>query len=300
MFHVSRDLMKRKIGATSVLITEYYPLLRRKGRGLALPYSTHMKGVSTIFQDVALRYKASSKEIMKGPNRDKLLSFNEYVDELNEFRNALADKNGITVHTMDERMLYKIYKDTFSSFFVAGVVCLVDYSLSNPLSSLKFIPDEGRAIFLGFSSYTKCVQRLFPRLSIDYRTAKEMYDNYVETIGRPRLEAEEIPLLLKAGSVNQMTALIDRVTSKISPDDIAAVLKGVKSDSILNEYYKFMTVKFNCRESLSKKLLNYKSGIVDNYVEKKHAAYSISLDRTTYLMSEVEYEEEIVGARIFY
>lgn len=297
MLHVTKEILNKKIGITNLLITEYYPIVRgnNSGRGLKLPYSNHVKGVSVVFSDLANRAKVRQSEVVKGPNKSKLLTFEAYQSELHEFMDMLADKNGITVRSIDERLLYKTYKDVHTSFTVAGVVNIIDYSMSNLLNNLEYIPAEANICYLGFSSYIRTVHRTLPKLSLDYRTARRLYDNYVAYVNRPRTEAEEVPLLLKAGSNKNVTELVDKLTSKLSPEDILLILKGDKPDSILNEYFKFMTVKFGCREALSRVLLYYKTGIVENYIEQLHDDLGLPLDRTTCVIEEYQEEEQFNG-----
>lgn len=301
MYHCIKTILNSRGPIKSsgrIKVLEFFPSVKNTPRGVVVPVSPRTGLVNEVFRNFTIMYKVSKREL-SSKRLSSILNFEQYERMLNEFISILKRKdNDIIISTAPISQMYETYKNSLEKFFVAGVVDIVDDSLGNPLSEILFIPKEGENVALGFSTYVSIAKRMFPKLNVNVSTASVMYKTYLNRIDADPRDTVEVPFLINSRTNHQLTKLVDELTSRLTVDIIREILNGGK-DYQLERYYEFMAKRFGLRDNISKMLLVYRTGIINDYIEQLQDIAQISDMRTAYYEDNSIRAEELSADAIF-
>lgn len=276
-------LLKCELDVDRVTITEFYPKTSNKNvpKGIIIPVDE--QGITNpVFGSVVPALK-DDIHFQSGPNKDDLMSFEEYDDMMKEVISIISENNPkISVSLLGGiEKVYDNYAKRFDDMFIAGLVSVVGTAISNPIDILSYIPPESPTEWmLGYNTYTTSVLRMFPDLCLDVRTADHMYKDYVSQF-EPYTPSTEILTLLKIGSIDKLTDMVDGASKGISRDTILRIWRREIPDFDLDEYYAIMLGKYGIREKVALGLLMYRSDIVKDTIQSASDVTGISIDRPT-------------------
>lgn len=286
--------------SSDTYITEYYPLSGTTNHGVVLPLNRNGR-VLKVFDDLPARYPFINGAFSQGPSRDRLMSKEEYTQDLNNFVNYIATKNSnrVTIRIKDLDDMYKTYLALHGAMHVAGIVSVTKLDMLAPVTNgfTNITPPEGVNVCLGFDTYTASLKRNLPMLVLDYFTASNLYMNYLTAnkFGQD-VPREDIGIFLNAVTNKDLSNIVYGLAPNLTFDIIDnTILKRVQNDAVLNDYYTRAQSQYGLRERIAKALLMYHPAMLEYTVKEAMDGLGIVSERpAVWIKPKVSYEEEIL------
>lgn len=258
-----------------VLITEYFPLSKKNQYGVIIP-SYNNGAVSVVFQDLMKRYPFIQQNcITNKPNDERLLTREEYEEDLNNLVNFMSERHGgrvrFVIKDIDE--MYKLYVSVNSTKTAMGIINISKYSMMCPVTDTLAVPPEAAVTVIGIETFAAAIKRNMPFLELDLYTLNNMYQIYLKAMRSDPSSAIEIPSLITCPDLKSLVNLIGRCGDGVTEQMIQdCVIDGTADDNVLTPYYDRVQKVLGVRERVAKALLMYHPTYIEKTINgaKKH------------------------------